>query len=51
MIIRHLGDEWNSANGINNFWHCDKTLTFDKFGVMSASDTIIKQRFALSKGS
>ena len=43
MIIRHLGDEWNSANGINNFWHCDKTLTFDKFGVMSASDTIIKQ--------
>lgn len=45
MIIRHLGDEWNSANGINNFWHCDKTLTFDKFGVMSASDTIIKQTF------
>ena len=45
MIIRQLGDEWNSANGINNFWHCDKTLTFDKFGVMSASDTIIKQTF------
>ena len=45
MIIRHLGDEWSSANEISNFWLCDKTLTFDTFGVMSASDTIIKRTF------
>lgn len=42
MIIRYLGDEWNSVNGINNFWYCDKMFMFDKFGVMFVFDMIIK---------